>query len=189
MAIVQTGSPLTPAIGQAPWQAGRYYAPPNATTLGVSATLGTNTPRAFPISIPNSVTLARIGAEVTVIGDVGSKIRLGIYADDGTGRPGSLLVDAGTIAGDSVAVQEITISTPLAAGIFWLCGVVQVVTVTQPTVRVYTNIQNPTDFLSSILTAGAVNFGYTGTAAAGALNATFGSAAIAGQMPRIFVRA
>lgn len=65
----------------------------------------------------------------------GAQLRLGLYADDGNGYPGALVLDAGSINGNSATVQEITISTPVTAGLYWRVGVVQGVTTTQPTVR------------------------------------------------------
>jgi hypothetical protein len=45
---------------------------------------------------------------------------MGIYNDDGSGRPGSLLLDAGTVAGTATGFLSITINQALAAGIYWL---------------------------------------------------------------------
>lgn len=121
-----------------------------------SAGLGVGTLRAAPMYVPRAVTLVRIGAEVTVIGDVGSKLRLGIYADNGNIYPGALRLDAGTIAGDSVAVQEIVISLLLEPGVYWLAGALQDVTVIQPTVRTtnefpFAPISNAADMSSDML--------------------------------------
>ncbi len=67
------------------------------------------------VYVPRSCTVDRIGAAVTV-GAVGSTLTLGIYEDDGAGNPGVLLLDAGTIDGNSATAQEITISQALRGG-------------------------------------------------------------------------
>jgi hypothetical protein len=43
-------------------------------------------------------------------------VTLGIYEDDGLGSPGVLLLDAGTIDGNSATAQEKTISQALVGG-------------------------------------------------------------------------
>jgi hypothetical protein len=68
------------------------------------------------IFVPVNCTIDRIGASVTVAGAGGSTITLGVYNDDGTGKPGTLLLDAGTIDGTSATAQEITISQALVGG-------------------------------------------------------------------------
>ena len=71
-------------------------------------------------------TLDRIGAEVTAGGGASSVIRLGIYNHNyTTGLPSSLVLDAGTIDGNAVAVQEITISQAVTVGVYWLVAVAQ----------------------------------------------------------------
>jgi hypothetical protein len=90
---------------------------------------------ATPVYVGWPVTITRLGAQVTVTGDVGSKIRLGVRADTGFGTPGTLLLDAGQIAGDSVTAQEITgLTLALLPGLYWFTGTTQSVTVTPPTV-------------------------------------------------------
>ena len=64
-------------------------------------------------------------------------MRLGLWLDDGTGKPGALLLDAGQVAGDSVATPAVTgLSVAITAGsIVWMGVVVQSVVTTQPTIR------------------------------------------------------
>lgn len=168
---------------------GNYYRTP-ACTLQASTT-GTNVLRVVPKFIPNAVTLTRLGAEVTTIGDAGSKIRLGIYADDGTFRPGSLVIDAGQIAGDSATVQEITISQSLTRGWYWFGGVVQSVSVTQPTMRCLQNFFefDGVDYGTSV--GGLVtfpNYGFQNTGISGSLPGTFTISNIAGSGIATFVK-
>lgn len=155
--------------------AGRYYRCPNAT-LGVSAAMGIGTLALVPKYVPNPVTLTRIGTEVTVIGDVGSLIRLGIYNNiNGDFRPGALVIDAGTILGDSVAVQEIVIAQSIAAGWYWFGGVVQNDVTVQPTVRAMSAPWEPLPIDHGIVipAANAAERSFTQAGIAGALPATF----------------
>lgn len=177
-----------PLLASAPFQSGRYYFAPNATLAATSATLGNGSLRVMPFYLPNAVTLSRIGAEVTAAGDAGSTIRLGIYADDGTGRPGNRVIDAGTIAADSATVQEIVIALALAAGIYWIGGAVQGVTVTQPTVRTSSTMVLGVDAGTVIPAAGNTDAAMIVGGVTAALPASFGAAAPAGSSPRCFVK-
>jgi hypothetical protein len=114
-------------------QSGSWYSASN--NASTSASLGNGTLRVAPLYIPNACTLAAIAAEVTGAGSTGSVVRLGIYNDNGSGFPGSLLLDAGTINGTSATVQSISISQALGPGLYWIGGVLQGAPVTDPTLR------------------------------------------------------
>jgi hypothetical protein len=132
--------------GNPAWVSGRYYHPSNAS--GLATAIGVvNTLRCNPITIPNALTLTRLAAEITTTGEAGSKLRLGIYADDGTGRPGALVVDAGQIDGTVVgSLQELTISTAFASpGRYFGCVVAQSCPTTCPTYRTITGVDVPID--------------------------------------------
>lgn len=214
---------------------GNYVLIPPATSTSTSAALGNATLRAVPFQVPRNLTVTKIGAEVTTVGDAGRSvsdmvtngtttitsataafvstdrgrlvtgtniatgtyiasvtngttavltiaatgsgsggslvisgcvIRLGIYADNGSGFPGALVIDAGTIDGHSATVQEITISQALSAGTYWFGAVVQGVTTTQPTMRTGTPAFAPISS-STIPATNAIYFGY---AAGGTVN-------------------
>lgn len=84
-----------------------------------------NNPGFTPLAIPNDGTYDRIGVEVTTVGGAGSQVRLAIYANSSSNTPGSLIVDAGTVATDSGAgtgFKEITISAALSRGVVWLAA-------------------------------------------------------------------
>lgn len=49
-----------------------------------------------------------------------SKIRLGIYKDNGNIYPSDLILDAGEVSGASTGWKEIVIDETLEAGVFWL---------------------------------------------------------------------
>ncbi len=187
---ITAGTPGTWSLGgggSPPMVSGRYYRLPNCS-VQTSATLGVGTLRLIPKFIPHPLTLTRLGAEVTITGDVGSKLRLGIYADDGTFRPGALVLDAGTINGDSATVQEITISQALSRGWYWFGGAVQVVTVTQPTVRATNTLYEPipVDYNTVAPTAGAANAGAFQSGVTGALPNPFVYGGSPGAAPAIF---
>lgn len=165
---------------------GYYYRVPNCT-LTTSATLGVGSLRVSRKFVPHTVTATRIGAEVTSAGDVGSKLRLGIYADNG-GVPGALVLDAGTINGDSATVQEITISQVLSRGWYWFGGAVQVVTVTQPTVRTISNILESTVTPTTAAPSSSTNNAALLTGVTGALPTPFTSYSSAGSAPSVFVK-
>lgn len=118
-----------------------YYQCTPATGLSTDSTLGWNVVRVMPFVVPNRVTITRLGAEVTVAGAAGSLFRLGIYADNGNTFPGALVLDAGTIPGDSATVQELTVSKALKPGLYWVGGAVQGGSSgTQPTLRTLTGV-------------------------------------------------
>lgn len=168
-----------------PNKANLYYGSPVSGT-GTNSALGNGNLRASPLWVPRSVTIDRIKAEITTVGDVGSRLRLGIYGDSGDGYPGALLVDAGTINGDSATEQEIAISQLLASGLYWLAAAVQNVSTVTPTVRT-ANIVAPSVGISGVLNSGPA--GYLHSGVTGALPATFtATPSTASAVPRILVR-
>lgn len=155
-----------------------------------TGTLTNGTLRVHQWKVPNAVTLTRIGAEVTTVGDAACTVRLGIYADAG-GYPGALMVDAGTIAGDAVAVAEKTISTALAPGLYWIGAVAQGVATTGPTMRCTSTQAFGTNVgaFTSIPGANGSTLGYTISSVTGALPSTFtagGTSTI--TIPRTFIK-
>lgn len=174
------------------FKSGRYYFPASQISTATSNTLANGTLRLTPWFVERAVTIDRIGGEITVIGDVGSKLRLGIYADDGGGYPGALLLDAGQIAGDSATVQELTVSQTLQPGLYWIGAAVQAVTTTQPTVRTIVSSWLPPALLifgTSAPAAAATSVGHSMGGVTGALPANFTTTAnTIGSVPRLFFR-
>jgi hypothetical protein len=111
-----------------------YFTYPSQTII--ATTIANGSLRLTPFLVPRPVTLLRIGAEVTSVGSTGAVVRLGIFADNGSGQPSTLVLDAGTIDGTSATVQEIVISQALAPGLYWVGAVTQGSPSTLPTVRV-----------------------------------------------------
>lgn len=177
-------------VAPSAWQSGRYYGLVQAST---SNGLTNGLLRAYPFWVPGlgSITLSRIAAEITGAGDSGCKLRLGIYADDGTGRPGNLLIDAGTIDGTSVAVQEITISQTITCGrIYHAAAVVELVSVTQPTVRTIAALAGvAADYGTSLPSAAANAVSYFTTGVTGALPSAFGTpGGVSALAPRLLFK-
>jgi hypothetical protein len=78
-----------------------------------------------PMMLAVGRTADRIGIEVTTAGTAAVSVhRIGIWGDT-AGVPGTLLVDAGTVATDSTGLKEVTISQALAARTLYWLGVVQ----------------------------------------------------------------
>lgn len=116
---------------QAVFRPGAYTALVPVTSS--TTTMGNGNLYLYPVYIPRSVTLDRIGVHMTTIADSG-QFRFIVYSDDGTGFPGNLFADLGGNA--ATANAEHVISQPLDAGIYWFGIVLQNYSGTiQPTVR------------------------------------------------------
>lgn len=170
---------------------GRYYITTGQRDTGTGIASNGQL-RLAPWILPNAATISRIGAEVGIVGDAGSKFRIGIYADDGNGYPGALIVDAGTINGDSATVQEITLSQALPAGLLWIGGAGQIISVTPPTMR---GVSVPAISVAigttGIPAANETRIGYQITGVTGALPSPFtagGTAVAANNIARVFVK-
>lgn len=84
-------------------------------------TLNLNTIKFYKIYITNTVTVTRLGCNVTAAGTAGSRGRLGIYSDV-NGAPSALILDSGEFTCDSIAAKTLTgLSATLPAGVAWLC--------------------------------------------------------------------
>lgn len=76
----------------------------------------------------------RIGSEVSVAGSSDAQYRFAIYTDNGFGKPGTLVVDAGLASSTAAGASLATISVALSPGLYWLAAVSQNAT-TPATVR------------------------------------------------------
>lgn len=135
-------------------------------------------------------TLDRIGIEVTGAGGVGSVIRLGLYADNGEGFAGALILDAGTVDSTGTGVKEITVSQAVSAGLYWLAYVAQVGTA--PTVRSGLGVDGGTHNETTAANIGLYNYPRVVTTHGGIAGALPTPAPAAGAVefraPRVFVR-
>jgi len=144
------------------------YCGPQGARSAFATTL--NQMHCTPFFVSSPQKFDRIGAEVTVSGAT-SVVRLGIYADNGQGRPGSLVLDAGTIAGFTQAAQELTISQWLQPGLYWLACVIQTAACTM---RIVSGALNPV--AAATLAGGTASTapnGYYQSSVTGALPSTF----------------
>lgn len=69
--------------------------------------------------LARDITVDRIAIDVTIAGAGGTKARLGIYNVGTNLYPGSLLLDAGTVAVDATGVKSITINQSLTKGLYF----------------------------------------------------------------------
>lgn len=144
--------------------------------------------RLTPMDVPRSLTVSGLAVEVTAAGEASSTFRFGIYADDGTGYPGVLVLDAGTVAADSTGVKTITISQALTPGRYWVGGVTQGAATTAATIRTPANAMVSIGSSTTPGTGSSV-LAYNQTGVAGALPTPFTtSVSAAGQSPRIYVQ-
>lgn len=178
------------AIPRFAFPSGTYIFPHPVSSTGAPTN---NQLRLHPWFCPQTLSIARIGAEVTTVGEAGSKVRLGVYADTGAGLPGAILIDAGQIAGDSATVQEITLGSPLVLtrGWYWLGGATQSAPTTAPTVRT-TNNGNMPPSLGFLVSAGTATpaanqapIGYSQASVSGALPANIGTITAASTFLRL----
>lgn len=183
---------LAAATAPPPLKTGRYYFPISQHGSATSSALGNGTLRLAPWLVDRAITIDRIGGEITSIGDAGSKLRLGIYSDDGSGYPGALVLDAGQIAADSATVQELACNLTLQPGLYWIGAAVQSVTATQPTVRTLSSVWTPPvplNFGSILPATGSTTFGYQQGGVTGALPANFSTTlSTIGGAPRLLIR-
>jgi len=102
---------------------GIYYGPTGLTGTDATGTLVQDREYGVRFELEEAKTFSRIGIHVT-IAQPASVVRLGIRQDD-YGMPGTLVLDAGTVASTSTGFKEITISQPLTIGRYWLTATIQ----------------------------------------------------------------
>jgi hypothetical protein len=100
----------------------RWYSSWISYTTPTSTVQNRSQLRSIPFIVSKTITLDRIGMEITTGGSAGSLVRLGIYASTNS-IPDALVLDAGTIAGDSATFQSIVINQTLTAGLYWLTSI------------------------------------------------------------------
>lgn len=153
----------------AQYVSGQYYFPQSQHTSSTSSTLTNGTVRVAPWVVVSDVTITRLFVEFTVAGDANSVFRVGIWNHSpSTGKPSTLVLDAGTIStgtgnagdvatGGVAGVYELTVSQALTAGAYFIGGVVQGVSSTQPTMRTMNLLSHPLSPLGSSLPASGIN--------------------------------
>jgi peptidoglycan/xylan/chitin deacetylase (PgdA/CDA1 family) len=131
---------------------GLYYGPA-VSTLG-SVVCSSQRLSAVPVEIRAMAQWKALGISVGSAGGTGSVARLGIYRDNGHGFPGSLLVDAGTVATDATGAKTAAISQMLPPGRYWLAFLDAQVT-SAPTVSAVSSSAAPAIGGASVFTAAA----------------------------------
>lgn len=176
------------ALGPGTVTGGSRYATNTSQAISTSATNGNGTLRVSRIELDKAVTVDRLAVDITVAGEAGSLVRLGIYADN-AGVPGALVLDAGTVAGDGTpGIKEAVVSQALAAGVYWMGAAVQAAPTTQPTLRICAGLV-PTTQSGTLSTLSQTWGGYSQTGVSGALPANFSAApSLAVTVPRVALR-
>lgn len=160
--------PTTPGFTGTIFLAGRYY--PQLNSNGTALLLTANTATAMPFVVGATHTFPAISVQSTIVGSTGSLVRLGVYADNGSGYPGALVQDCGTVAGTALGQLLITVNNNLAPGLYWLVASGQGSPVTQPTlVTPNTNYAQQLGIFGSAAGTSSNNGGYTIAGVSGAL--------------------
>ncbi len=113
--------------GNVPLVAARFYGLPAGSTPGTLLTV-TGTLYAYPYYIPGPSTIKTIAIDTTT-GQTGGAAFVGIYADNGSGYPGTLVSTSNNttalIATSGAAVQTYTPTSNiiLQAGWYWLASI------------------------------------------------------------------
>lgn len=140
-----------------------------------------------PFTAGTAGNIDRIAIETTVAAGAGGVFRMGVYADDGNGKPGTLLFDTGNVdATVAAGIIAPTIAQFVNKSQLWLCAVNQVA---QATVRSSSASIYPVAYSAATLAAGGFDLaGYSQTGVSGALPATAAVNSIAQQVPRLYLR-
>jgi hypothetical protein len=116
-----TSAAVTPSV----YTSGQYYFCNSTSSIATSG-LTNGTARVSPWLVTETITISALFISlVTASGDAGGKFRIGIW-NNTAGRPGTLVLDAGTIStasGTAAGNYEITgLSTTLTPGLYWVGG-------------------------------------------------------------------
>jgi hypothetical protein len=169
-----------------------YYGTPNVAFSAAAQTNNTNRCCPFWVSPDKDEIFDRIATEVTVISSpTTATVRLGIYNDDGTGYPGTTVVDAGTVTVGTVGVREITFGaaqTLTANTLYWLFCALTGATTTAPTMRLLSGAQGFYPIGADVATT--INMTHWGAANAGTntMTSPFAAGATPTNGPRVLLR-
>lgn len=97
---------------------GKWLTSAPAVATADTVTLSVDKLYAYPLAIARALTIDRLA--IYVFSEVAGNARLGIYNDNGSVYPGSLLLDAGEVDVSSTGLKEIIISQALTKGLYWL---------------------------------------------------------------------
>lgn len=197
-ANITTVKPSTvgPNYYQPGYISGQYYFC-NGLQAPTSGTMTLNRVRVTPWIVTASLSVIRIFIEFTVAGSADSLFRIGVWNDDGTGQPGSLLFEAGTIStgssnagtvatGGIPGVYEITVSQTIPPGMYWVGGVAQ--GTSQATVRAVnaaSQVVTYTPMGSTLPGANANGLGFYLDGVSGSLGGLTGATTGSTSAPRV----
>ncbi len=103
------------------WMVGRWYSAQTVGTGTAAVTPAAGELRMTPVYLPVPRAIDRVGCNVSNVGTAGHVARLGVYnADQATGLPATVFIDAGTVAVDTTGAKEVVVSATLH-GLYWLC--------------------------------------------------------------------
>lgn len=168
LGVVQIGSAGT----------NQYLFPAAPTSTSTSSSISNNSLRLVPWIVRSTLTIIRMGCIVTSSGQASSTFRLGIYSDSGNCYPGSLLLEAGSVATDSTGSPEVTISQQLTPGLYWVGGAHQGAGSSTATFQTITSSWlPPVDIVlgTSAPASGATAYGFQQSSVSGALPSTYTS--------------
>lgn len=182
--------------------ANTYYPTSSPHSATTSAALGNEVVRVVPWVVAVPMTLQELICEVTASGNGGARFRMGICSDSGRCYPKTLMVDTGQSTVDISPFYRATQTLlSLEPGLYWIGGVVQGATTTQPTMRTvapdWVPPANNMSLGSTLPAASAATpvttVGYKATGIAGAPPTTFpdyarGTVSAATIAPRILSR-
>jgi hypothetical protein len=147
--------------------------------------------RLSPKFIARDTRIDRMSVQVVTAGNAGALFRPCIYADDGTFRPGSLVVDAGTIATDVSTTQPVaTVNILLEGGRwYWFGGATQNAATTDPIYSCLTGSAEPCA-LDQTGTLGNYGLlpGFTQAGVSGAMPASVSGIGVSDRTPTIACR-
>lgn len=124
--LIKAGCQVTPNGALAPklpWATSRFYGLNGTETLAAGLTIA-STMYAYPVFIPNAITVKTMGVNTTT-GQTGGKCYLGIYSDNGSGAPGNLVLSSGEITGLTATAMNTATITPnvvIQPGWYWFAS-------------------------------------------------------------------
>lgn len=193
-----SGYPLggTPSLFQVPsFVASQWYHLPSNIAAATNQ-VGNGVLRLYPLYLP-AVTFTSMNVGISVVGNTGAVFRPTIYADDGTGKPGNIQIDFGTIdVATSTTTTALTGTWSLpSAGLWWCGGVVQNAGTTQPTVYTCATGASvfpiPASWSAAAPTSAATPscaYSMSGLTAVAAAPSTFTIGGVGGFAPRLIVK-
>jgi hypothetical protein len=120
-ALITLGAQTAIADGRPKFGSTLTYNIPGVDSSSASTlALAQNIIRYMPIVVVTPITLDQLAIEVTSAGSAGTVARLGIYSANTDWQPTNLVVDAGTVAIDSLGVKTAAINTLLQPGRYLL---------------------------------------------------------------------